>query len=217
MPKKTGLVALHISRHVGRIDRKKKSELTRRAIVDAAELVVGELGYQGASISEITRRAGVALGTFYRHFESREKLFDQLLPEVGERMLEHVRIAIQGAQSAMDVERTGLEAFFDYLSRHPYFLRVLSEAQSLAPIAYEVHLKNVSRRYISSLRRSKKRGELKRLREDELETVAYMLMSAREYLASRLYRSGKRLSSSSVVQTYLKFVRAAFEGGNGGG
>jgi hypothetical protein len=94
---------------------------------------------------------------------------------------------------------------------------VLSEAQSLAPIAYEVHLKNVSRRYISSLRRSKKRGELKRLREDELETVAYMLMSAREYLASRLYRSGKRLSSSSVVQTYLKFVRAAFEGGNGGG
>jgi AcrR family transcriptional regulator len=40
-----------------------RGEATRRKILDAAEEVFGEMGYYEASISEITRRAGVAQGT----------------------------------------------------------------------------------------------------------------------------------------------------------
>ena len=40
-------------------------------------------------ISLITQRAGVAQGTFYNHFKTRQDLLDQLLPALGKDMLEH--------------------------------------------------------------------------------------------------------------------------------
>src|SRR6266571_5021245 len=48
-----------------------RGEATRRRILDAAEEVFGEFGYYEASISEITRRAGIAQGTFYIYFHSK--------------------------------------------------------------------------------------------------------------------------------------------------
>ena len=41
-------------------------------------MIVGELGYAGASVALITARADVAQGTFYNYFESRQDLLDQL-------------------------------------------------------------------------------------------------------------------------------------------
>src|SRR6266487_4411940 len=59
-----------------------RGEATRRRILDAAEEVFGEYGYYEASISEITRRAGVAQGTFYIYFRTkREILAERVAPE----------------------------------------------------------------------------------------------------------------------------------------
>jgi AcrR family transcriptional regulator len=63
----------------------------RRALLQAAAEVVGEVGYADASISSITQRCGIAQGTFYNYFKSRQDLFDQLLPDVGSGMREPVR------------------------------------------------------------------------------------------------------------------------------
>lgn len=47
-------------------------------LVAAARLVVAEQGAD-ASLRDVARRAGVGLGTLYRHFPTREALFDALL------------------------------------------------------------------------------------------------------------------------------------------
>ena len=65
-----------------KLRRAEKTEANRRAIIKAAAEVIGEHGYEGASISRITDRAGLAQGTFYLYFESRQQLFDTLLPEI---------------------------------------------------------------------------------------------------------------------------------------
>jgi AcrR family transcriptional regulator len=55
-------------------------EATRRRIVEATVAAHRDLGIQATSWEEIARRAGVGVGTVYRHFAS----LDELLPACGE-------------------------------------------------------------------------------------------------------------------------------------
>ena len=73
---------------VQRPARRKVGEEPTSTARRRCRLVVGEQGYAGASIALITQRAGLAQGTFYLYFDSREDLFDQLLPEVGQELLD---------------------------------------------------------------------------------------------------------------------------------
>ncbi|MEN2424402.1 helix-turn-helix domain-containing protein (plasmid) [Streptomyces rimosus] len=52
---------------------------TRHTILTAAAEVIIERGYGGASISQITARAGVAAGAVYFHFRSKEGIAHALL------------------------------------------------------------------------------------------------------------------------------------------
>jgi AcrR family transcriptional regulator len=55
-------------------------DATRRRIVDATVAAHRDLGIQATSWEEIARRAGVGVGTVYRHFRT----LDELLPACGE-------------------------------------------------------------------------------------------------------------------------------------
>src|SRR5882762_5560618 len=77
--------------HRPKLRRNEKHIVTRRRLFAAAIKVVGKYGYAGASVARITEEAGVAQGTFYLHFESRQVLLDQLLPAVGEDVTTAVR------------------------------------------------------------------------------------------------------------------------------
>ena len=56
----------------------KKSEETRDRIVKAAISVFGQVGYDAAAMSEVAIQAGVAKGTLYLYFPSKEKLFEEI-------------------------------------------------------------------------------------------------------------------------------------------
>ena len=51
----------------------------RRQIVDGARRVFLAQGYDGASMGEIARAAGVSKGTLYVYFENKEQLFDAIV------------------------------------------------------------------------------------------------------------------------------------------
>ncbi|MFN7174634.1 MAG: helix-turn-helix domain-containing protein, partial [Thermaurantiacus tibetensis] len=60
---------------VARAPRTKRGERTRAALIDAAAAEFGEKGFHATGITDITRRAGVALGSFYTWFDSKEAIF----------------------------------------------------------------------------------------------------------------------------------------------
>ena len=63
---------------------------TRNKLLEAAEIEFGEKGFHEAGISGITYRAGVALGTFYTYFESKEEIFRALVHYMSRRTREWV-------------------------------------------------------------------------------------------------------------------------------
>jgi AcrR family transcriptional regulator len=193
--------------------RAQKSEQNRHALLQGAAAVVGEQGYAGASIALITQRAGLAQGTFYLYFESREDLFNQLLPEVGQELLDFLGERVHGAKDIFEIEERAFRASCEFLATHPGFYRILNEAEAAAPKAYEQHFNNVAKRYLQALRRAHADGGLKGYSEREIEVLVYMLMGARSYINVRF---GKELASRKqvpkwIVEAYMKVVRAAFD------
>lgn len=54
---------------------------TKRAIFDSAIKVFSNNGYEGATMDEIASNAGVAKGTLYYYFKSKEEIFKYIITE----------------------------------------------------------------------------------------------------------------------------------------
>jgi AcrR family transcriptional regulator len=85
---------------------------TRERLLAAAREIVEEDGYGGASVIAIAERAGVASGTLYRHFASKEDLFVELFRVVCDREVEAMRRAAESVNgSHVDRLETVLATF----------------------------------------------------------------------------------------------------------
>lgn len=63
-----------------------QKERTREGILDAASKLVRERGIVGARVADVMAEAGLTVGGFYAHFESKTALVDETLRRTGERM-----------------------------------------------------------------------------------------------------------------------------------
>ncbi len=194
--------------------RIEKSEQTREALLQAAADVVGEKGFADASVTLITQKAGVGQGTFYNYFESRQEILDELMPTVGRNMLAYIKAQLSGGDSFAELEDQQFRAFFSFLQVAPKFSRILSEAYLFSPEGHERHMETVFNNYMRFLLRSHANGEFPAYETKELEVVAQILMSARDYLARNYTHEegGAPKLPDFVADTYLKFVRYGLEG-----
>jgi len=64
------------------IKRRRRKEARPSEIIDAALALFVEKGFAATRLDEVARRAGVAKGTLYLYFESKEILFQSVVKEV---------------------------------------------------------------------------------------------------------------------------------------
>ncbi|UJR81055.1 TetR/AcrR family transcriptional regulator [Sandaracinus amylolyticus] len=70
----------------------------RRAVLDASLRVFSENGYHATRISDLIEAAGIARGTFYLYFESKNAIFHELL----DQLLERIRASVDGVDTRVD-------------------------------------------------------------------------------------------------------------------
>lgn len=134
---------------------------TRRRLLDAAEEVFAENGYHDASITRIVERAGVAQGTFYIYFRSKQEIFEQLVGDLNTRMREAMSKGVAAGEGArLDAERRGFEAFFRFAAEHPALYRVIREAEFVAPEAMHRHYEKIVEGYVRGLIAAMTAGEV---------------------------------------------------------
>lgn len=63
-----------------------RGQLTRARVLDAAEALFREAGYDGSSMNDVARRAGVGVGTLYHHFPDKRALLLELIDRIGDRV-----------------------------------------------------------------------------------------------------------------------------------
>src|SRR6266478_8274291 len=122
-----------------RTRRTEAAEASKKAILDAAEALFAEQGYEAASLQEICDRAGVTRGLPGYFFGSKEGLYRAVLERTFTRPQDLVTLIHEQAHrpdaSAKELLSLVIERLFDDLATHPTFIRV-TEWESLHGARY---------------------------------------------------------------------------------
>src|SRR3954451_24894876 len=131
---------------IGKAPRTPRGERTLRKILDAAREEFGQRGFSESSIVGITQRAGVALGTFYTYFDSKEALFQALVRDMSAQVRDHVAPVLKEATDGLDGERRALESFLGFVREHRDIYRIIDESEFVDPTAYREHYETTAGR-----------------------------------------------------------------------
>src|SRR5262249_16121766 len=111
----------------GRRDSNNEERASKRErILEAAIKVFAEKGFFGAKVSEIAREAGVADGTIYLYFKSKDDLLISLFEDRMERINSALRTELERERSAQGKLRRFITMHLDLVEKHRSLVEVLT-------------------------------------------------------------------------------------------
>jgi TetR/AcrR family transcriptional regulator, fatty acid metabolism regulator protein len=178
-----------------------KKELKRQTILDAAVRLFAQKGFHGVSTAELAESAGVAEGTIFRYFSSKDKLLISALDRAMERLLEALRrdddpqspvterlLRFIGNHLHLIREHPELARFIIVeLRQTPEFLRRYPRYRPLD--AYLDFLREI-------LREGMEQGSLRRV---DLESLVSMIFGTMDYVLTRWHLNGTEVDLGKVI------------------
>jgi len=96
--------------------REQTKASNREAILDAAREVFAVLGYGATTVRDIIRKTGLASGTFYNYYRSKEEVFQALMDDAALRVRPQLRQERSEAKTAEDFVRGTFRTYLHYVS-----------------------------------------------------------------------------------------------------
>ncbi len=106
-----------------------KSEDKRNAILDAASRVFAERGLTAAPTSEISKRAGVAEGTLFTYFKTKDDLINALYREIKLELADAMMSGFPRKKSVRTRLRHVWDSYVNWGVTNPEQRRVLAQLQ----------------------------------------------------------------------------------------
>src|SRR5688500_12640369 len=96
--------------------RKRLPRAEREArMLDAADLVFGRRGFQGASMDQIARRSGITKALLYQYFGSKQGLFEAAVERGVARLFEALGAAVADVPAGPDKVAAFIDGFFTHV------------------------------------------------------------------------------------------------------
>jgi len=105
--------------------RQYKKAARRESILQAAIEIFSKKGFRSATISEIAERAGVAEGSIYQYFKSKEDLFFSIPVEKTIEFRTQVELHLSGIAGALNKIRKFVWYFLYFFTVNPEYGRML--------------------------------------------------------------------------------------------
>lgn len=185
-----------------------RGEATRNRLLEAAEAEIARKGFNRASVSSITRRAGVGQGTFYLYFPSKEDALRELVRHMGRELRHALSEATRGVRDRLDIERRGLAAFLRFSLGHQDLYRVVMESQFVDESIYREYYQTLADAYAAGLARAQDRREIRR---GHSETQAWALMGIAHFLGLRYTIWDHREPPEDVMSTAFDMILHGLE------
>jgi AcrR family transcriptional regulator len=176
---------------------------TRQELLDAAEQVFGERGFERASISEITRQAGVALGTFYVYFPHKEAIFTELVDELGLRLRQALGASLTGTSTRLEKERAGFRAFFEFARKHRNLYRIVRQAEFVDEAVHHRYYRRLAESYAKALSAAMTGKEIARF---DPEVLAYALMGIADFIGMRFVVWDSPAELDRITDDVVRFI-----------
>jgi len=180
-----------------------RGKKTRDKLLQAAEIEFGDKGFHSAAISGITYRAGVALGTFYTYYESKEEIFHDLVTYMSRRTRRWIGERVAGAPDRMAAERLGIEAYIEFARRHKGIYRIITEAEFVANDAYREHYESFASAYRENLKQAGESGDI---REGDYETWSWAIMGIAVFLGMKYTEWDDNVPAARVAEIVTDLI-----------
>jgi AcrR family transcriptional regulator len=118
------------------------SARNRQLLIDAAKAGFSGVGLD-VSLEEIARRAGVGIGTLYRHFPTRETVVEAVYRREVEHLAEAVPQLLQ-ASTAGEALHKWMHLFVDYIATKRIIAPSLAAASARTPALYTTSLELIT-------------------------------------------------------------------------
>ena len=110
------------------------SEFRQSEIITAARKVFAEKGYIAATVDEIAALAGLAKGTIYVYFESKEQIYNAVLENDLDALRTLTLEKIAAAETAREKISAYVDARFKYCEERRDFFRIMYIEPSGSPV-----------------------------------------------------------------------------------
>lgn len=130
-----------------------KSE-RRDEILAAAKTVFAGKGFQATTIADIAKEAGLAYGSVYWYFESKDELFHALMAVEEESLRAHLEHALAGIDADAGSEvlfRTAVRATFEFFEADRATVKLLFRDSTALGDRFEKHLAGIYERFIGDI------------------------------------------------------------------
>jgi AcrR family transcriptional regulator len=104
--------------------RRARTDVYRQHILDAAERIFAERGFEAAKLNDISKGAAVSMGTIYATFPSKDDLFRVLLAERGKEIADLAREVLANGRPPREALEALVRTYVGYFVDHPSFLRM---------------------------------------------------------------------------------------------
>lgn len=192
----------------------RKRELYREAVLDAAERVFGDEGYEATKVQRIAAESGVSLTTLYSVFESKWEIYRA----VNRRRLDEV---MHLAQGILDDDASALETLIAgnrmqlefFMNRRDYTKMQLKEVTAWSTIELlrspeQVEGLGVGLQYFASLfRRGMEEGDFV---EDDPELVARMVIACQQVRLAMWMETGCKEDPEQVIEASLRHLLRSY-------
>lgn len=104
--------------------RSARVDVYRSRILDVAETVFAEAGFEGAHIKDIARRAGLSVGTVYGIFDGKDAVFHAVHDARTQDLFARAAEIVGEGTSALDAILAGVDLTMRFFAEHPDYLRM---------------------------------------------------------------------------------------------
>jgi len=181
-------------------------------IIDNATELFAAKGYHGTTIDEIVQATGIAKGTFYIYFDSKEELLVEVIKRLIESTLEKIDHELEKKEKKdfiIRIETKGQEMLDLYLKRSELLYMLLGETVGnprLMDQMKEVYAR-LAERVEEDLQEGVEAGEI--FPFNDLKTISYALVGMGQSIAILLSGNGEA-QMEKTWKTVHEFISRAF-------
>jgi AcrR family transcriptional regulator len=181
------------------------NDSTKMKLLSSAEHLFGNKGYHKTQISEITKSAGVAQGTFYLYFQNKKEILKELVEWTNRNLRKELKEVIKNLSDRRDMEIAGYFVFLKFFEKHPWMYRIVREAEFVVPDVGVWYYRKLHDSYLEPLKQAISKNQIVDLNPDDL---AVFLMGIGHFMGEDLivlkkYPEDKFKDSLSKLSKYL--------------
>jgi len=199
--------------HEEKEEKKNSPDQKKKLIFDAALVVFAKKGYHKSTIDEIAKISGVAKGSVYRYFKSKNDLLSQLLKEKYNEIFTPISKIFSKDADVLDQIQEMIELWIDFIENNHIVYRLIQNEAIAKTIGeqnmfydYFINQLPMFKERILALNREKK------LKTTNFYSVFYGILGFIDGIVHKWFRRGMDYSLKSEIPLILEVLFNGFVG-----